>query len=517
LLFLLQALGQHADSGFDLTVLSNHALSVGSECPCPEKALLLGLCSVAPQEFSHVSCRFVDVDLQGHSADQAGPLYAPLAAQLVAEVDGRSFESVIALRGSQRWVRRFDPVSIEEASASPLRHGGTYLLTGGLTGNGFSIARYLAGRWQANLIFLETGASALQPGVVSPELITSRLRVQKLEGLGARVLLLNADITNKNQLLNAWEATESSFGEIHGVIHAEEPSGENTFRAISEAQREDFTLLFRPKIHALFALESVLQTKKVDFCVLLSSLASVLGGIGYGGYTAANLFMDAFAQDRNRSGNVRWLSLNCDLWLGEDRRDEITKVRGDLVDLAMTEAEGEEAFSRALRPGAADQILVSTADLNARIADSKQRIENLRKRERESEHTNAPAVLHARPSLPNAYVGPETELEKRIGAVWQRVLGFEQVGLDDNFFDLGGDSLVAIQMAKHLKQELELDFPVAKLYQGVTIRALAQLLAQDEIQSRKQLAVELGELKQNAVERREFQKRARARKQEARA
>jgi hypothetical protein len=72
-------------------------------------------------------------------------------------------------------------------------------------------------------------------------------------------------------------------------------------------------------------------------------------------------------------------------------------------------------------------------------------------------------------------------------------------------------------MAKHLKQELELDFPVAKLYQGVTIRALAQLLAQDEIQSRKQLAVELGELKQNAVERREFQKRARARKQEARA
>jgi acyl carrier protein len=97
------------------------------------------------------------------------------------------------------------------------------------------------------------------------------------------------------------------------------------------------------------------------------------------------------------------------------------------------------------------------------------------------------------------------------------VLGFEQVGLDDNFFDLGGDSLVAIQMAKYLKQELELDFPVAKLYQGVTIRALAQLLAQDEVQSTKQLAVELGELKQTAVERREFQKRARARKQEARA
>jgi acyl transferase domain-containing protein len=517
LLFLLQTLSQYSDSGFDLTVLSNHALSVGGECPCPEKALLLGLCSVAPQEFSHINCRFMDVDLQAHSVILSGSIYAPLAEQLVAEIDGRAPESVIALRGSQRWVRSFDPVSVEQASASPLRQGGTYLLSGGLTGNGFSIARYLASRWKANLIFLEAGASVIQPGVVSPELITSKLRLQKLESLGARVLLLNADMTNKHQLLNAWEAAESRLGEIHGVIHAEEPVGENTFRTISEAQREDFTLLFRPKVHALFTLESVLQTKKVDFCVLLSSLASVLGGIGYGGYTAANLFMDAFAHDRNRSGNVRWLSLNCDLWLGEDRRDEITKVRNDLIDLAMTEAEGEEAFSRALRPGAADQILVSTADLNARIADSKQRIENLRKRERESEHTNAPAVLHARPSLPTAYVSPETEMEKRIAAVWQRVLGFENVGLDDNFFDLGGDSLVAIQMAKQLKQELELDFPVAKLYQGVTIRALAQLLAQDEGQTRKQMAVELGELKQTAVERKEFQKRARARKQEARA
>ncbi len=517
LLFLLQALSKYADAGFDLTVLSNHALFVGAERPCPEKAPLLGLCSVAPQEFSHINCRFMDVDLQGHSANRSGPIYAQLAEQLVAEVDGRSPESVIALRGSQRWVRSFDPVSVEQSSASPLRHGGTYLLSGGLTGNGFSIARYLASRWKANLILLEAGASAHQPGIASPELIASRLRVQKLESLGARVLLLNADITNKHQLLRAWEAAESRLGEIHGVIHAEEPVGENTFRAISEAQREDFTLLFRAKVHALFSLESVLQAKKTDFCILISSLASVLGGIGYGGYTAANLFMDAFARDRNRSGDVRWLSLNCDLWLGEDRRDEITQVRGDLVDLAMTEAEGEEAFSRALRPGAADQILISTADLNARIADSRQRIENLRKRERESEQASTPAMLHARPSLPTAYVGPETELEKRIAAVWQRVLGFEQVGLDDNFFDLGGDSLVAIQMAKRLKQELELDFPVAKLYQGVTIRALAQLLAQDEVQTRKQLAVELGELKQTAVERKEFQKRARARKQEARA
>jgi acyl transferase domain-containing protein len=514
LLFLLQALGKYADAKFDVSVVSNHVLSIGCERPCPEKAPLLGLCRVAPQEFAHIHCRFLDIDLQGHPANPEEPMYGQLAEQLVSEIDGRPSESAIARRGSQRWTQGFDPVRIEQGSANLLRRGGTYLLSGGLSGNGFSIARYLADKWKANLVLIETENGAGRPRTES---IISKQRVQKLEELGARVLLLSADITSKQKLQNAWTTAESRFGEIHGVIHAEEPVGENTFRTISEAQREEFALLFRPKIHALFALESVLQGKKVDFCALISSLASVLGGIGYGGYTAANLFMDAFARDRNRSGDVRWLSLNWDLWLGEDRRDEITQVRLDLVELAMTEAEGEEAFSRALMPGAADQVLVSTADLNARIADSKQRIEDLRKREQESAQTDAAAVLHARPSLPTAYVAPETELEKRIAAVWQKVLGFEQVGLDDNFFDLGGDSLVAIQMAKRLKQELKLDFPVASLYQGVTVRALAQLLGRDEFQARKQLAAELGELKQTAVERRKFQERARARKQEARA
>ncbi len=510
LLFLLQAMSKYGDANFDLSVVANQSHAIAAEKSAPARAIMLGLCRVAPQEFPHLHCRFVDADLPGNDAD-----IQQFAQQIVAEVDARSPEPVIAYRGRQRWVQGFEPARIEEASGTSLREGGTYLLTGGLEGNGFALARLLARKFKANLVLVQGDDSDRAGEAATTENSMPKQRVRQLEGLGARVMVANADITNVQQWKTAWTTGESAFGKIHGVIHAEEPAGEQTFRALAEAKRGDFELLFRPKIYALLALQGIVEEKRPDFCVLISSLASVLGGIGYGGYTAANLFMDAFARERNRLGGTQWLSVNWDLWLTEGRHDDITKVRGDLVELAMNEAEGEEAFLRVLGARAANQILVSVSDLNRRIADTGRRTEEARKRE--SEQMNPAAALHVRPSLPTPYVAPETEMEKRISAVWQRALGFEQVGLDDNFFELGGDSLVAIQVAKRLKQELKLDFPVAKLYQGVTIRSLAQLLAQDEAEVSKQLAAQLGELKQTAVERKKFLEKARSRREEARA
>ncbi len=518
LLYLLQALGKYSDSAVDLSVVSNHVQPAASARVAPEKSPMLALCRVAPQEFPGLRCRLIDVDLGVHTdpLPEEG-FHAALAARIVAEVDTPSQDAVIAYAGTERWVQAFEAVRIQKVSAQPLRTGGTYLLTGGLHGNGFSIARYLASRFQANLVLLDSTGSSPAGASGTHEVITTKARVQRLQALGARVLVISADLTNDEQIQKAWTDAEARFGQIHGVIHAEEPVGENTFRTISELQPEDISLLFRPKVHALFALERVLQTKKVQFCILLSSIASVLGGVGYSGYTAGNLFMDSFARDRNRLRRLRWLSLNCDLWLSEDRRDEITQVRSDIVELAMSEAEGEEVFARVLGSTVADQVLVSTGDLGARIAEARQRAEGRCDRERDQEQQVVAAVLHARPSLPTPYVAPETELQKRITAVWQTVLGFERIGLDDNFFELGGDSLVAIQVAKRLKQELKMDFPVARLYQGVTVRALAELLGQNDSQISTELAEELGGLKETAIERRKFLERARARKQQVRA
>jgi acyl transferase domain-containing protein len=85
--------------------------------------------------------------------------------------------------------------------------------------------------------------------------------------------------------------------------------------------------------------------------------------------------------------------------------------------------------------------------------------------------------LHARPDLQTAYVEPEEGLETAVAAIWREVLGVDRVGAADSFFELGGDSLVAVEVAARLKETLNRDVPAVAAYEGTTVRALARLLA----------------------------------------
>jgi non-ribosomal peptide synthetase component F len=88
-----------------------------------------------------------------------------------------------------------------------------------------------------------------------------------------------------------------------------------------------------------------------------------------------------------------------------------------------------------------------------------------------------PAPDAARPALAAAYVAPATQLEHRITAIWARLLGRAEVGVNDNFFDLGGHSLLMVRVQRALQEELNEPVKLIDLFQFPTIRALAQHLA----------------------------------------
>jgi phthiocerol/phenolphthiocerol synthesis type-I polyketide synthase E len=93
-----------------------------------------------------------------------------------------------------------------------------------------------------------------------------------------------------------------------------------------------------------------------------------------------------------------------------------------------------------------------------------------------AESAAPPSQRHRRPALQTPFVAPSTELERSITRLWQDILGIEPVGVDDNFFDLGGDSLIATQAMAQLKRELGIELPVVSLYEGVTIRSMIELV-----------------------------------------
>jgi acyl carrier protein len=80
-------------------------------------------------------------------------------------------------------------------------------------------------------------------------------------------------------------------------------------------------------------------------------------------------------------------------------------------------------------------------------------------------------------------VGPDTELERAITAIWQDLLDVERVGLHENFFDLGGNSLLMVQLQARLVDVAGCEIPVVDLFRYPTVGALAQHLAYGDVPS----------------------------------
>jgi acyl transferase domain-containing protein/acyl carrier protein len=447
----------------------------GEERVCASRATLLGACKAIPQEYPNIGCRSIDVVL----SEWFSPSGGKLASDLISELEADGSQPVIAYRGGQRWSQIFEPIRFEEsADCIPvLRRAGVYLITGGLGNIGLALAKHLASAVQAKLVLVgrsefpakQNWHTWLHTHDPQDETSTRIRRLQEIETLGSEVLIISADVADPAAMQRAIDHACMHFGGIHAVIHGAGNINANAFFSIDEADPDGCERHFRSKVRGLVILEQVLRDKSLDFVALLSSISSVLAGLGYVAYTAGNIFMDAFAHRCNQSGTVPWISINWDTW---DFRD--TDAVADPANLGMNAEEGVEAFRRILAAGPSPQIVVSTGDLAARI-DQWISLRSLRKAHGARKEQSA--RLHSRPELTNPYIAPRSDLERVIAEVWQSTLGVAQVGVMDDFFvDLSGSSLIATQLVAQLRNRFQVELPLRRFFEEPTVAGLAGII-----------------------------------------
>jgi acyl transferase domain-containing protein len=126
------------------------------------------------------------------------------------------------------------------------------------------------------------------------------------------------------------------------------------------------------------------------------------------------------------------------------------------------------------------------------------------------ERIAAAQTLHARPELPTPYTAPRSELEERVAGIWREVLGLADLGVNDSFLELGGDSLVATRLMARLREELAVELEIESLFESPTVAGvaaavvsaraagaaggdLARLVAEIQSLSDQELASELAE------------------------
>jgi non-ribosomal peptide synthase protein (TIGR01720 family) len=286
--------------------------------------------------------------------------------------------------------------------------------------------------------------------------------------MGAQVFVTIADVGDEARLREAVDRAYERFGHIDGFIHA---AGASPLKTLNEITRLECEEQFRPKAQGLYSLEKAFEGRDLDFGLIVSSLSSVLGILGLAAYPAAHTFMDAFAYRHNQTDPTPWMTVNWDNWMTKREPETGAALIGD--ELYMTAEEGVEVFNTIMSVEPVTQVLVSTADLGARIDKWVNR--EFLQGDRSSREAR-PASLHARPAMRTDYAAPRTEEERVLVEIWQQTLGFEKVGIDDNYFDLGGDSVLAIHIiARARKAGLRLT--PRQLFNNQTIAELAAAAA----------------------------------------
>jgi NAD(P)-dependent dehydrogenase (short-subunit alcohol dehydrogenase family) len=456
IIFLARALGRHGSGeNVTITILSDGIRCItGEESIVPERATLLGPCTVIPQEYPHLTCRNIDVVVSKTNV-----------AQIVSDLLSRPQDTAVAYRANQRWVQAFEPVKLERVTGTRLREEGVYLITGGLSGIGFELAKHLARTKRAKLVLVSR--SPLPPGDE---------RILEIEKLGGEVLAASADVSDADQMREVLHQARTRFGKINGVIHA---AGVAPGRLIEAEQDTEAANTFAPKVKGTRVLEELFKDEGLDFLVLFSSLSSVLGAFGQVDYCAANAFLDAFAHYNIRQNNIPTVAINWDTWRDIGMALRATQRFGSEESLmrdAISTPEGLDVFDRILAHDLMPQVLVSTRDLRSVIELTTTRTQSQMFDEAVRAQQAGPA--HPRPNIQTAHVAPRNELEEQIAGMWENLLGIERVGVHDNFFELGGHSLLATQLGSRFRETLRVDLPLRVIFERPSVAELAEYVEQ---------------------------------------
>jgi len=487
LIYLAQAIGRYNfKDNFQMTVIFDNLHDItGEKTLSPQKAPLLGPLEVIPKEYPNIHCQGIDVVVPGTGTVEE----ETLLEQLLKEMAVAAPDRMIALRSNHRWTRSFEPYrpGTPADDAPYLREKGVYLVTGGLGGIGLVLAQYLAKHQKARLIL--TGRSWFPPAPGRDQWLNShdtheplsqKIRnIQELEKLGAEVLVQNADVTDLLHMQTVIDQAEKRFGPINGVIHS---AGVPDYEGVIQRRgRQTIENILAAKVKGTLVLDAIFEEKDLDFFVLCSSLASIEAPFGQVGYTAANAFLDAFAAYKNFKGDSFFVSINWDTWKEVGFGVEAVKRMAENPDIvlkdAITPSEGQEVFRYAL-DAALPRLVVATRDLGLLLRKRNvQQTFNLNELPGEK---ISPPQLFRRPELSTDYVDPRNEFERTCAEIFQKYLGIEQVGVEDNFFELGASSLDMIHISNKLSELLAKEISPVIMFEYPTISFLAKFFHQEE-------------------------------------
>ncbi|MEU7022634.1 amino acid adenylation domain-containing protein [Streptomyces sp. NPDC046203] len=440
----------------------------GDESPSPAEAMAGAVLKSLSEESAGLACVHLDTE--------PGTDPVPL---VLAEAGQPLVDTEVAYRAGRRHVRRLAALHRDPARVEPPAAEGFHLISGGLGGVGTELATHLLRTPGTRLLLL--GRTEPAPGGPLPE--------------AENVRRVRADVTDEAQVRAAVDAATEAWGvPLTSVWHL---AGTLVERPAADLDADTWRTALAAKALGAWTLHRVAADHPVTSFVLFSSVNGWFGGAMNTAYSAANAYLDGLAHYRHAQG-LPAQSLAWSMWRERGMSSgyqlaALTEARGYRVldataalrslDLARTLPEphlliGADRTAPWVRSHLAEPAR-GVRRLAGRVALTEGADLGALHRAAADAAGGTPWVLRAAGSAERPPAGEDRQhdLEQRIAELWCGVLGRDRVGREDNFFDLGGNSLLLVSAQNAVNRAFGSDVTVVDLFAHPTVRDLAGHLA----------------------------------------
>ena len=451
-----------------ISLITRGAQSIDTTASYPlqaQQASLWGLGHALALEHPDLHCLRVDLEPSEKS---------DIISNLFESLWQTDKEDRIAYRQNTRYVARLARTNQQSMQALPIPENGSYLITGGLGGLGLKVADWLAGQGAKHLFLI--GRSTASE--------TARNEINRLEQAGGtRVTVMSADVSKPNDIAQVFETIKASSQPLRGVVHT---AGVLEDALLQRQNWAQFSRVMAPKVAGAWNLHNLTQDIALDFFVCFSSSTALLGAAGQGNYAAANAFMDGLVQHRRDLG-LPGLSINWGPW-GEigmaaalDSRDQARWSDLGIGNIAPTP--GVKILERLLTQNTAQMAVLPvnwSKFLKQFQKDAQPPFFDAFKPVSEQPASAQPQFLKQLEAAPAA---KQRDLllgliRSQIGKV-ARLHAVEQIQPRQRLFDLGLDSLMAVELKNSLQTSLGQTLRATLVFDYPTIEALVNHLFHD--------------------------------------
>lgn len=411
----------------ELVIIFNYANKIANtDNVIPENGSIMGLSKVACMEIPKFKCRCIDTD------------YYTSSSILVDEILASTREFIVGYRNNIRYVERISELRALYNTRSCVLNDQNIIIVGGTGGIGSVICKHLLST-RRNIKII----------VIS--------RSEKDENLhDSSIYHYSADISNQIQMHSVTSAIKQRFGKVHCIINCATSLND---QPISEITLDEYKKLISTKIYGTYFLGEMASCLCSEHMILFSSVITLIGSVNSSAYASANAYMDAFSYSHQ---SYRVHTLNWCSWDQIGMSRNTSDIEGEkLIFLPLKREIAVKSFEIAL---ATQMHRIIIGEYNESI------ISDLM--------TSMPFTLekHENNELETLPIS-NTDIDcQSIINIISETLGFVEIKNEENFFDIGGDSIFALKIINSISKKYGVKIDISVFFEKYTIGDLSEYI-----------------------------------------